>query len=168
MENCIRRFPVVSAIILNKLDHQTLVRSKEISRRVSEFINNERFYWIRVTKKCNVDWRKVIKKVPIKNLKELAIDSEISYWIRIIEVCKAKYQGQEKAWNEVFNKIPINFVRQLAIVVRQFCNKSDGWWSIYSIAPLNVAVEYGNLDLCKFIVSKTRNKNIKIGQVHLL
>ena len=111
MENCIQRFPFVGEMILNNLDDQSLVRSKEISRKVSEFIKNERFYWIRIIKTYNVDSRQVIKKAPIKDLKKLANESEISYWIKIIEGYKAKFQGHEEAWKEVFNKIPINIVK---------------------------------------------------------
>ena len=74
MENCIRRFPVVGALILNNLDDQTLVKNKEVSREISDFIKDERFYWNRIIQKYNDNGRKVIKNVPIKDLKDLAIE----------------------------------------------------------------------------------------------
>ena len=85
MENCIRRFPVVGALILNNLDDQTLVKNKEISREISDFIKNERFYWNRIIQKYNDNGRKVIKNVPIKDLKDLAIESVKSYLIGVVE-----------------------------------------------------------------------------------
>ena len=130
MENCIRRFPVVGAMILNNLDNQTLVRSKEISREISEFIKNERFYWMRIIQKYNDDWRQIIKKTSIKDLKHLAIESEKSYWIGVIEgyIEKGrKFQGHKKAWKEVIYKIPIDVVKQLATSVTQYLLKS---WDI--------------------------------------
>ena len=100
MESCIVRFPVVGTMILNNLDHQTLVRSKEISKETSEFIKKERFYWIRIIQQYNDNWRQTIKKAPIKDLKDLAIKSEKSYWIRIIEVYMNDSKEQ-KAWEEM-------------------------------------------------------------------
>ena len=46
---------------------------------MSEFIEKERFYWIRIIEKYNDDCSQIIKKVPIKDLKDLAIKSEKSY-----------------------------------------------------------------------------------------
>ena len=120
MENCIRRFPVVGAMIFNNLCDQNLVRSKKIGREISKFIKNERFYWVRIIRKYNNDWRYIIKKTSIKNLKDLAIESEKLYWISIIDGFKQKSKGHEEAWNEVVDNFPINIVRQLAVAVGQY------------------------------------------------
>ena len=85
METVLKRFPFASKIILKKLDDQSLARSKEASRGITEFLENERFYWIRIIQKYNDDCRQVIKKTSIKDLKELAIQSEKSFWIRMIQ-----------------------------------------------------------------------------------
>ena len=76
MENFIKRFPVPGGMILNNLDDQSLARSKEANREMAEFIENERFYWIRIIKKYNNNWKQIINKTPIEALKELAIESE--------------------------------------------------------------------------------------------
>ena len=117
MENCIRRFPVVGALILNNLDDQTLVKNKETSREISDFINNERFYWNRIIQKYNDNGRQNIKNIPIQDLKALAMESEKSYWIGVVEKCLRKFRGHEEAWKEVIDKIPINIVKQLATAV---------------------------------------------------
>ena len=74
-----KRFHVASKIIMNKLDHQTLVNSKKASRGIGKFLRNERFYWIRIIKKYNEhfkgfekSWNQVIKKSSVGFLKELA------------------------------------------------------------------------------------------------
>ena len=138
MENCIRRFPDVGTMILNNLNDQTLDRSKEISKEISEFIKKERFYWIRIIEKYNDNWSQIIKKVPIKDLKELAIESEKSYWIGVIEDYIDKFVGHKEEWEEVINNIPIDIVKQLATAVAQHL-------SIHDIAPMKVAVENGSL-----------------------
>ena len=51
MEIFFKRFPLASKMILRNLDNQSLVRSKEVSREVSEILDKERFYWIRIIAK---------------------------------------------------------------------------------------------------------------------
>ena len=48
MEQIFKRFPVVGVLILDKLDNQTLNRSKEASKDIAGFLENEKFYWIRI------------------------------------------------------------------------------------------------------------------------
>ena len=152
MENCIRRFPDVVTMILNNLDDQILVRSKEISREMSEFIKKERFYWIRIIEKYNDVSSQIIKKVPIKDLKDLAIKSEKSYLIGVIEDYIDNFVGRKEAWNEVINNIPINIVKQLATALASYLFIGD-------IAPMKVAVKSGSLELCEYVIFKTREKN---------
>ena len=159
MDNCVRRFPVVGKMILKNLDNFSLVTSKEISKEVSKFMEKKRFYWLRIIKKFPNDWIEDldVRKAPIKDLKKMAIEaieSEKSYWIDIIEGYKQRFVGHKEAWKELIQKIPINVVKQLAIAVEQFCKP----W-LNNIAPLIVAVENGSLELFKYVISKTRNKN---------
>ena len=83
MENlviCCRRFPFVGKKILNNLENQSLARSKEINRRLNKFLENERFYWIRILMKYKRNfeefeesWNHVIENAPIAILKQLAL-----------------------------------------------------------------------------------------------
>lgn len=75
------KFPVISQIILNNVDDESLTNFKISSRENSNFLDNERFYWIRNIKKYSEtfkefqeSWNKVIKKTPVGFLKNLAID----------------------------------------------------------------------------------------------
>ena len=83
MENlviCCRRFPFVGKKILNNLENQSLARSKEINRGMKNFIENERFYWIRILMKYKRNfeefeesWNHVIENAPISILQQLAL-----------------------------------------------------------------------------------------------
>ena len=80
MEKTLKRFPVASKIILNKLDDETLARSKIASQGMFAFLENERFYWVRIIKKhCKQfggfqkSWNQIIKKSSIDVVKELVI-----------------------------------------------------------------------------------------------
>ena len=66
-------------MVLEKLDNQSLSKSKEASREIAFFLNNERFYWIQIIKNYvkhfeghEESWREVINKAPINILKEIA------------------------------------------------------------------------------------------------
>ena len=64
-----KRFPLVNQRIFQNLDGQSLIRIKEASRDISGFIENERFFWIRLIKKYSKkfegfeeSWNEVIHK----------------------------------------------------------------------------------------------------------
>ena len=83
MDDLCERFPLVAKMVLNNLDDQSLTNCKIVNRKLNNFIENERFYWIRILKKYVLNfvsfsdsWRKVIKKAPIEIVKELAIASQ--------------------------------------------------------------------------------------------
>ena len=80
MEIFFKRFPLASKMILRNLDNQSLVRSKEVSREVSEILDKEKFYWIRIIAKHienfeghHESWIEVINKTPTDVLKQLAV-----------------------------------------------------------------------------------------------
>ena len=75
-----KRFPIVFRRILNNLDDQSLVRSKEASKGLAKMVENERLFWLRSIKKYNENfkgleesWNQVVSKTSIHIVKELAI-----------------------------------------------------------------------------------------------
>ena len=83
MEEVSNRFPSLVHMILENVDNESLVKFKETSREMSEFLINDRFYWIRILKKHGKyfkefadSWKKVIDKTPVKIVKELAMTVE--------------------------------------------------------------------------------------------
>ena len=140
MEIFYKRFPAVGKLILEHLDDQSLVRSKEAYREIANFLRNERFYWI-----------------------------------RSLNDSKGNFEGFEESWNEVINKTPIDILKQLAVAIHKFI-KSDLLWvkmpplyvayntqSVNSktikYAPLPIDAKRGKINLSKYIITKTTNKN---------
>ena len=65
-------------MILKNLDDQSLTRSKEASKDIAIFLENEKFFWIRFIKKYNKNfegfeesWNQVVKKIPVDVVKNL-------------------------------------------------------------------------------------------------
>ena len=50
MENLCLRFPLVSKMVFNELDDESLTKVKMSNRKICQFLEDERFYWIRVLK----------------------------------------------------------------------------------------------------------------------
>ena len=51
METICKRFPHLAERIFDQVDDQSLNNCKEISEEVLEYLENERFFWIRIIKK---------------------------------------------------------------------------------------------------------------------
>ena len=134
MEDLCGRFPLLSKMVFENLDNQSLVKFKESSWEINNHLQNERFYWIRIIKK-HVEhfkefadaWKKVIDKTPVKTVRELAITVE-SYFNFSLQNADDLFQ---------------NYQTQLH--------------------PLHVAAERGHLNLCKYIVEKTGDFNPKLA-----
>ena len=121
MEILCQRFPHLSKSILNNLDNQSLMKSKEASREIFQFLENERFYWIRMIgrKYLNFEgfqesWNQAIHQTPFDVLKELA--NEVQTLFTYQNVCLLRtgpmhplhivaLQGNLKLYKHIVSKI---------------------------------------------------------------
>ena len=79
----INRFPLVSNHLLDLLDDTSLLRCKEASRELNNFIKNEKIIWLRIIRlyKENTigfedSWKQTIEKDCVNNVKELALATQ--------------------------------------------------------------------------------------------
>ena len=86
MEEVLARFPSVGEKIFNQLDDQNLTKCKEVNRSQCTFLEETKLLWRRMIKKYNANnvefkdaWKLVMEKVPLQNVKELAIAVEQFY-----------------------------------------------------------------------------------------
>ena len=123
--------------LLFNLDDQHLVMLKEVSRQVSNHIDDERYYWIRIIQKlfekhsgCTEEfpesWKKVIEKTPIKTIRQLAM-------------------------------ITSNFIKN-PCPVRAWKEETSQWH------PLHVVAEQGHLQLLNHVIEKTGDNNPKLAK----
>ena len=82
MENLCKRFPHLAEGIFDQVDDKSLNKCKEISGEVLEFLDNERFFGIRIVMKCKRRlkdfsklWKQVqvVNKTPVETMKQIAI-----------------------------------------------------------------------------------------------
>ena len=105
--------------ILNLVEDETLVNFKEASRINNFFLENERFYWIRIINhyNCLIEelqeiWREVVSRTPTELIKELAV---AVFLFPII--MKIRYQNQTLSPLEFIQKIGIRHWHPLMIVM---------------------------------------------------
>ena len=78
-------------------------------------------------------------------------------WIRVIKKYNRNFEAFEESWREVINKIPFDVLEQLAVAILKFF-KSDVDMLVQR-PPILIAAENGSIDLCRYILTKAKDKN---------
>ena len=84
METVLLRFPHLGQQIFNSLNNKSLQKSKRVSRSLHDFIDGQKFLWIRIIKKYarrskgkyaknSKLWKKAFSKVRTQTVKKLAL-----------------------------------------------------------------------------------------------
>ena len=80
MEDLGQRHPIVIKMMMRSLDDKSLVTLKKVSRGLYRFLEEERFYWLRVIQsynqtniKLSISWKKLVDKTPSEMIKKLAL-----------------------------------------------------------------------------------------------
>ena len=80
MEDLSVRVPSIAKKIFNFLDKQSLVKCKGIDKNIKRFLDNERFFFLRIINnykgnfvEFEESWKKILHKSPLVVAKELAL-----------------------------------------------------------------------------------------------
>ena len=80
MENFVLRFPLVTQKLLEQLDNENLVKSREISCIWKTSLDNDKHVWKRIIREYvrqdgefKKSWDMVLSKIPFEIVKELAL-----------------------------------------------------------------------------------------------
>ena len=139
MENLCKRFPHLAERIFDQVDDQSLSNCKEISGEVLEYLDSERFFWIRLIKRYGLNpYRRRLKDFP-------------------------------KLWKPVIDKTPVERVKQIAIATSRFFrarNLYSDQLRFYTVpgrkwSLIAIAAHHGDLGLLQFIVNKIKLKNFR-------
>ena len=151
MEDLCQIFPLVSQIVLNNLDDQSLANCKIANRQLKEFLEDEKLLSIRIIKKYGKNleyfsdsWKNIIHNTPREIVKELAIAIQ-----EFFKVCQSRYEEQ-------WSPLHIAAERGLLVLGQHITRKtgdknpvqSDGW------SALHMAAGQGHIEFCIFIMEK--------------
>ena len=143
MENLCTRFPLVSKMVFNELDDQSLTKVKMSNRDICQNVEGERFYWIRVLKSFrgrigelkNKLWKKIPNEAPAET---------------IPQICKFN-----ESWMKAVKKAPAEIIKQFAMA----CNIFFDYYAAGDWSPLHIAAGSGQLNLFKMTYDKTGKSN---------
>ena len=133
IDTILSRFPAVAENIFKELDSKSMVKCRKVSVPWQNFIDNQKFIWIRRMQKRSGNmeqfyeqWKLVIRNTPTDHVKELS-----------------------KSLEQLFDKILRNKI--------DFENVTSGRKSQW--APLHATASQGHLELSRYIIQKTGDKN---------
>ena len=153
METFCKRFPVVSVLILDCLDGKSLIKCKEASKVICQFIEGERFHWIRIIMKH-------IYKLEQNGIKLSKGGKKIKLSLTM------EYQT---LWKKVIHKTPVENLRQLAIMVQRFFKNHSDKVIKKEVSPLHIVIgevegctvlKKEDLKLCKHILEKSNETEV--------
>ena len=148
MEEVCQRFPLISQKILNHVDNETLINFKKVSRNHADFLEKERFYWIRIIQRYNClfgelheVWKKVVSKTPVGIIKELAVTVD-QFPPKLSKIYKRmcecmQYQVGQYSQCACY-ETPLDYVQEI-----------EKQWH-----PLFIGATSGSTNLCNHIIKK--------------
>ena len=176
MENFCLKFPHLGDEIVGQLNPQTLVNLKRANRFWSKTIDDQRCYWIRKIEnrsihanQFNRDWSTVVRKTPLKVLKELSKALYIFYIkpdIKKLGMSDEAVSEIKKLFQVTYNfddqwsplhiaaKFDLNLFKEVSLKFKDI-NPANN----YGETPLHCATKNGHLDICKFIIKNVTLKN---------
>ena len=109
MEDLCQRIPCVAVMIFENLNNQSLIKSKVASKELSQFMLNERFYWLRIVMKNNKNfmeyhalWKKLLEKTPVDIIQQVA-DAVQTFFTE-------RTSRQDKQWT------PLHIIAQVGLL----------------------------------------------------
>ena len=152
MEDLSRKFPHLATSILDNLDNKNLTNCKKCSRDISQFLNTERFYWLRIIKSYKGNWilfqkswKQAIDKAPVEILKQLAI--------AIQQFFTPESSRFEKQWPPFWIAIEAGDFQLCKFVSEKSGDISlNGAYGLTS--ALSLVAKKGYWELCRFILKK--------------
>ena len=146
LDEMMLRFPHIAQAVFEELDNKSLKKCRIASRTCCDFIDKQKFYWIRKIQNCvdmkkyQQQWNKVLKSTPTEDVKEM-------------------FEGLNIHWNMILTgKYGKSKSSPLHIIAVQ---RYDAKWAPSQWSPLHIAAEQGNLEFSKYIIEKTNDPNPK-------
>ena len=169
----LRRFPHIGEQIFDSLDNPSLLKCKEVSRSWHDFIDEQRFPWVRMIQKyvkesnknytdCPKHWCQLFMGINVKSLKCFAnlMHDGISYLRR---------QGYTSSSHELTplhfatqyayehnNEIMTPIIKGLLKVEREKAPRDKN-----GNTPLHIVATSGNFEIAKLLLGVLENKNPK-------
>ena len=157
MEDLCNRFPSLITMILENVDNQSLVNFKGTSRDLRDFVESERFYWIRIIEKYKGNfeefskcWKMVIERTPREIVKRVAL--AVEHFFSTYCSNDRKFIKRYKQWSPLHIAAASRDPIFLHHVIEK--TKFENHKSVTnSLSPLHMAAIEGDLEACELILN---------------
>ena len=160
MEGLIKRIPNVGKMILEELDYHTLSNFRKTSRKISQSLEKERFFWIRVIRKFNevykkeyLDleaWKLVLDRTPVEIVKQWATYVNKLFSSNLLEF--GVYQ-----WSPLHVAAKEGNLEVCRLLMEKMENKYPNNEKREGFSPLQIAAYFGHLEICKLFMEEMEN-----------
>jgi len=181
LTNLFTRIPHVAAMILHTLDNKSLVNCRLVTDTLKNVIDADQLLWRRIIQKyilnSNSDvWKKVLNRIPTEFVQQIAqkILEKIDNFYTLLGV---KPGASESELKKAYRKLALKFhpdknpgpeagkkFKEISMAYEVLSNKDkrriyDAHGNAISQDPLHLAVQVGNLTLCKYVIDTTGDYN---------
>ena len=151
------RFPHLAQDTFKELDNKTMVNCRKVSKIWCNFIDNEKFQWVRKVQRYvffkemfNAQWNMVMKKTPVGNIKELSL--------AVQQFFKQDQSRSGEQWSPLQIAGAYGHLQLYRYIIEKIGNDNtdddaDG------ITSFHLAAQNGHLAICSFIIENTEDKN---------
>ena len=99
------------------------------------------------------------------------IKDERFFWLRQIGRYNKHFQEFQMTWNKTLKQTPSFILMKIAKAVNQLDLDSEDIYGCFNLSPLHVAAGSGSLELCEYILEKTKNsiqtRRHEVTAIHL-
>ena len=172
-----KRFPILAVKILNNLDDQSLLKYKKSNRDNCEFLNQERFYWMRILTKyrkkyneyfetCEEYWRKAISKTPTGFVKKLAIAVFIFFKTVSNGFLKIHFCPKEDKFSPLTPILVAAYDGDLNLFQYMDEKTSGANQAKSETSPIHLAAYRGNMTICRLLLDESDNSKQGLTTLH--
>ena len=188
LDEMMLRFPHLAQDVFEELDNKSLANCRNLSRSCCDFIDNEKFYWVRKIQNCvrmtkfQQQWNKVLENIPTQDAKEIFVIIEIFFrydlnrkklqWSPLhiaaeqghLEFCKYIIEKTKDSNPKREDGITVIHMATLS-GSREICEliinnlEDKNPADNKGTTPFHIAAEKGHLDVGKLLIQNIDNKN---------
>ena len=167
IDTILSRFPVMAEDIFKELDSKSMVKCRKMSVPWQNFIDNQRFIWIRRMQKCSGNmqqfyeqWKLAIRNTPTDHVRELSKLVEQFFDDNILEKKLAldnHISGRRLQWAPLHATASQGHLELSRYIIQKTGDKNPT--GSFDITPLHFAAYNGHTEVCRHIVELVDDKN---------
>ena len=162
------RFPAIADDIFKELNSKSMVKCRKVSVQWQNFIDNQKFIWIRKMKKYSENmeqfyeqWKLVIRNTPTDHVKEISKLVE-QFFDDVLE--KDDISGRKSQWTPLHVTAFQGHLELSRYIIQKTGYKNPTGSN--GITPLHFAAYNGHTEVCQHIVELVDDKNPTDNEGH--